>query len=94
MPTFQVPPQDIAGPIYVAPDRAMPVSPLATMLFRHYKSRARGPNLWKLVDGTYTYNQPYPLDETTISITYYGGHIYEVTDAEAAALTAAGFTVT
>lgn len=94
MPAFQVPPQDLVPPVYVGPERYMPVPKLSARLFRHYKSRARGPNLFKLIDGTYTYNQPYPYDETTVAVTYYGGHIYTVDATEAAALTAAGFTVT
>lgn len=91
---FQVPPQDLVPPIYVSTGRWRPVPKLAMRLFRFYKSRARGPNLFKLLDGTYTYSQPYPLDETTVAITYWGGHIYTVDATEAVALTAAGFTVT
>lgn len=46
-------------------------------------------NVFKLTNGTYTEQQP--TDPTTIAITYYGGHEYPVTAAEAAALTAAGY---
>lgn len=58
-------------------------------LLRHYKSLPRGRNVYKLNDNTYTENEP--SDWSTISLTYYGGHVYDITTAEAAALTAAGY---
>lgn len=57
---------------------------------RHWAPEQRGKNVWKLNDGTYTERQP--RDATTIAVTYYGGHVYTVTAAEAAALNAAGYT--
>ena len=49
----------------------------------------RSANVFKLNDGTYTETQPYDL--STVAVTYYGGHSYDVSAAEAAALTAAGY---
>jgi hypothetical protein len=60
--------------------------------WRHFRATARGVNVHKLLDGTYTENQP--ADVTTVSIWYLGGHSYTVDSTEAAALTAAGYTVT
>lgn len=71
-------------------------------LFRYVHPVAQGLNVWKMPDGSYLLDQqpqqlsnPDPVnhanDAVTPVITYYGGHTYQVTDAEAAALTAAGF---
>lgn len=89
-----------------------PVNPdtegLQRRLFGFYKPHQRGINVWKLADGTYTQDQPWPLvtpqdakegvlpigttaTAVTYLIVYYGGHSYQVSDAEAAALTAAGY---
>lgn len=46
-------------------------------------------NVFKLLDGTYTEQQPTSWD--TVAVTYYGGHVYTVTAAEAIALTTAGY---
>lgn len=46
-------------------------------------------NVFKLLDGTYTEQQPTSWDQ--VAICYYGGHSYTVSAAEAAALTAAGY---
>lgn len=59
-------------------------------------------NVYKLLDGTYTETQPvsnaawtagWELLDTSVGDggVYYGGHSYEVSAAEAAALTAAGY---
>ena len=61
---------------------------LGVRLFSHFKQRAQGHNVWKKTDGTYTETQPLPSE---IALTYLGGHSHPVTDAEAAALTAAGY---
>lgn len=59
-----------------------------TSLFSRVVPSARGINIWKLFDGTYTELEPaFGLFE----FVYYGGHIYEINDAEVAALTAAGY---
>jgi len=48
-------------------------------------------NVFVLTDGTLTETQP-PLWDQVASV-YYGGHTYQVTQEQAAALTAAGYTV-
>jgi hypothetical protein len=58
-------------------------------LMRHYRSNPTGTNVWKLATGQYTERQPDIGVE--VAITYYGAHVYEIDDAEAAALTAAGY---
>jgi len=62
---------------------------MAYRLYRHYAPTARGRNVYKLTNGTYTENEP--ADMTTVAVTYYGGHATEVTATEAASLTAAGY---
>jgi len=62
---------------------------MAYNLYRHYAPTARGRNVYKLINGTYTENEP--SDMTTVAITYYGGHTTEVTSTEAASLTSAGY---
>jgi len=57
--------------------------------FTNESSPPYSANVFKLNDGTYTETQP--TDPTRIAITYYGGHEYEVSAAEVAALTAAGY---
>lgn len=49
----------------------------------------RGRNVYKLVDGSFTEDQPYP--DTLIEKIYHGGHIHELTAAEEADLIAAGY---
>jgi hypothetical protein len=78
-------------------------SGLALRLFRFYPPLDRGINVYKMPDGTYTQSQPMYLSNpdaqnlTDIAqmpvATYYGGHSYQVSDAEATALTAAGYGV-
>lgn len=62
---------------------------LANRLASHVAPTARGRNVFLLTNGTYTENQP--GDMSTVAKTYYGGHDIEVTDAEVASLTAAGY---
>jgi hypothetical protein len=64
---------------------------LGHRLFRFYKSDPRGRNVFKLVDGSFTENEPNDINE--ISKVYWGGSENFVTDAEADALVAAGYTV-
>ena len=59
--------------------------------WRHFANGLRGVNVWKLNDGTYTENEPDPED---VALVYLGAHTYTVDASEAAALTAAGYTVT
>ena len=75
---------------------------LARRLFSHLHPIAQGVNVFKMPDGTYlTDMQPGNLsnpdpsrhewDASAPAVTYYGGHVYTITDAEASALTVAGF---
>lgn len=53
-----------------------------------------GSTVLKRPDGTYlTVSYPTQVDIAEASAVYMGGHIYDVSAAEAAALTAAGYTV-
>lgn len=58
-------------------------------LFRFLHPGARGRNVFKLTDNSYTENEP--GDRSTVKVTYYGGHSHPVSAAEAALLTAAGY---
>lgn len=100
LPVF-TPPTELANPpIYVGgPDAYRPVPNMSQRLFRYYRARPAGKTIYKLADGSYTESQPgtyldasvYPADEATVLVTYLGGHSYNVTAAEAAALTTAGY---
>jgi hypothetical protein len=90
MPTFQPPTDNFHSLADFSVD--LPNSPevrRAYGLLRHYGSLPRGRNVYKLDTGTYTENEP--SDMTTVVITYYGGHVYDLTEQEAADLTAAGY---
>lgn len=58
-------------------------------LFRFLSPGARGRNVFKLTDNSYTEDQP--GDMTTVAATYHGGHEHTVSSAEATLLTAAGY---
>lgn len=63
-------------------------------LWRHYSSAVRGRSVLKNRDGTYTIVDTPTGDQIeAAAYAYIGGHDYEVTSEEAAALVAAGFTV-
>lgn len=62
---------------------------LSYSLLRHFQSMPRGRNVYRLINGTFTENEP--SDMSLVATTYLGGHNNEITDAEAAALTAAGY---
>lgn len=72
--------------------------PLRRLLGR-YRGELRAPNVYKLVAGGYCDDgptgtgQPYdwPYQGAVIAFTYYGSHTYTITQAEANALTAAGY---
>lgn len=82
MPTF-VPPVDYIGQTTL-PDRHP-----GNALFRHYGPRPVGRNVWKLTDGSYT--ELDPSDSSVVAHLYHGAHVHEVSAAEAASLTAAGY---
>lgn len=104
MPRF-TPPTVLDVPSINPPDRDPldPRDPTAYALFRHFGPRApRGRSVLKNVDGTYSIVDTPTSDQCDACkvglwpdgemrpIFYLGGHIYEVTAAEAADLTAAG----
>lgn len=82
MPQF-VPPVDYIGPT------TLPTPHPGNALFRHYGGRPVGRNVWKLKDGTFT--EIDPMDPDVVDVLYHGAHVHTVSDAEAAALTAAGY---
>lgn len=82
MPTFQCPTENT---VVYADYRDWGIE---SRLFGYLEPTARGRNLYLLTDGTYTLNQP--RDSEIVKV-YYGGHIIDITDAEAASLTAAGY---
>lgn len=73
--------------------KGLPGNGVAYRLLRHYKSRARGRSVLKL-DGVYV-TLDYPSEDQidAASEAYIGGHVYVVSDEVAAALVAAGYTV-
>lgn len=61
-----------------------------TRLFSRVTPSARGINVWKLNDGSFTEIEP---AFGNFVFVYYGGHIYDVTPQEEAELVAAGYGV-
>jgi hypothetical protein len=87
--TFR-PPTDDFVPLALPPKpEASQEERLAYGLFKFYGNDPRGRNVFLLTDGTYTENEP--NDITTISKVYWGGSENEVSAAEVASLTAAGY---
>lgn len=62
---------------------------LRRKLARFYPASPRGRNVFWLLDGTFTENDP--ADPADIRKVFYGGHDTELTADEEAALTAAGY---
>lgn len=97
---FCPPVTETSGPDYIpadvsGQDHFYPSPEPIRRLMRRYKPTDRALNVFKLVDGTYTTDQPYEaIPGTVISHVYWGGHCDLVGDTEAAALQAAGYTVT
>ncbi len=58
-------------------------------LLRHFQAMPRGRNVYKLLNGTFTENEP--SDMTLVAVTYLGGHQNQITDNEATDLTVAGY---
>lgn len=86
MPTFQ-PPTVNATPLAPPGTRG-----LEARLFRHYRPLKKGVTVIQRQDGTF-YLKEYPTqDELDAALRFYlGGHIYTISQAEADALTAAGY---
>lgn len=75
----------------------------AYRLMRHFGTRPRGQNVWRLIDGRFTLTQPYPTisvadaareavdDSATYIDVFYGGHVYDsVSSTDALQLQADG----
>lgn len=63
----------------------------ARRLFGHFAAHRRGYTVRK-VDGSYVQStETYSDDQNSADVLYLGGHVYEVSDDEAAALTSAGY---
>jgi hypothetical protein len=60
-------------------------------LMRHFRPWDAGQNVWLMPGGVLTTREP--ERESDAVRVFHGGHIHEVDDAEAALLTAAGFTL-
>jgi hypothetical protein len=60
-----------------------------TGIFTYLRPGPRGRNVFKLINGTYSENQP--SDANDVAKTYYGGHIYELSTEEEAELVTAGY---
>lgn len=60
-----------------------------TGILSYLRSGDRGRNVFKLVDGTYTEDEPW--DTTRITKVYHGGHVHTLDATEVADLTAAGY---
>lgn len=93
MATFTPPTDNFVVPAIIQDVMSMlPISKeerLANRLGVHIDAAARGRNLFLLTNGTYTERQP--SDYSLVAKVYYGGHNNEVTAAEVASLTAAGY---
>lgn len=86
MPQFQ--PPTVNDVPRVLPDSTGP----GYWLFRHYSPLPRGRTVLKAADGSYTTVDVPTGDQIAASVAVYlGGHIYDITTAEAAALTSAGY---
>lgn len=93
MPTF-VPPVVSQVPRVLADSRGVEFA-----LMRYYPPHGEGQNVYVYADGTVTQTAPaHTTAELSSDVapvtTYYGGHVYTVTSAEAALLNAAGYSTT
>lgn len=70
---------------------SFPIDRSGERFWSHFQRGNVGRTVWKLIDGSYTEVEP---DASLIAHVYLGGHIEEVDENEAAALQAAGYTVT
>jgi hypothetical protein len=86
----------------VLPPGAEGQTPLQYRLWRHYRSRPEGVNVYVLSDGTVTEDDPdqetsfwyAPDGNPYVKVAFYGGHdAYEITDEIAALLVSQGYTV-
>lgn len=83
MPTFSPPAQDSFAWANYRDKSA------EHQLFGYVRKGSRAQNLFYLTNGTFTNVDP--LNPNLVDKVYYGGHIYEITEEEAAILTAGGY---
>lgn len=93
MPTFQPPTVVELPTLYTAPDRQHPVEePVASLLFRYYAPRGPVGRTVLKRGGVYETVVTPTVDEVNdAEEAYLGGHVYEIDQATADALTAAGY---
>lgn len=90
-PVFSPPTVD-DGPAVDFDKKEMEENPLGYRLFRHSRGRTRGRTVLKAADGTYTTVDTPTQDQVdAAAVAYMGGRVYQITAAEAASLTAAGY---
>lgn len=73
--------------------RRQGVNASTNRLFSHFSPRARGRTVIRVAGVYQTVDFPSQALLDTASEVYLGGHVFEVTDTVAAALTAAGYTL-
>lgn len=90
---FEPPTDDFVFPVPHTPDSQMGLvsndERRQRNLAKHYASTPRGRNVFLLVDGTVTENEP--GDPAQVQRVYHGAHRNPVSAQEAAVLTAAGY---
>jgi hypothetical protein len=92
-PSFTPPVVNDRSPIYLQPDRFYPVTRVAERLMRHYGGQPRGQTVLK-IDGVYqTVSHPSQSQIDAASEVYLGGHVHDISQETADALTAAGYVV-
>lgn len=70
-------------------------TPLQKRLYKYMSAAEVGQTVWIDADGSvHQQEDPYLTTLLTAAQVFQGGHIYEVDDATAATLTAAGYTLT
>lgn len=86
MPTF-------SPPVAYSRPPVLPVPHPGNRLMRHFGAQAVGQTVYKSGGVWVTKQYPSQSELDAASEVYLGGHIYEVSDDQAVALVAAGFTV-
>ncbi len=79
--------------VYDSPPSTSETSRGVLLYARHRPPQPRGRSVVKIA-GVYTTVDGPPMElQNSAEVTYLGGHIYEITDEEAAALLAAGYSI-
>lgn len=85
--TYRFSPPSFATGENVAPG----MDEVSRRLFGHFAAHRRGYTVRKVGDTYIQGTEVYSDDQNSADVLYLGGHTYEVSDDEAAALTAAGY---